>query len=367
MKKIKVFLQSPWKFTDSPYYLYLRQNPPEGIEYMNAQNFNLIQNKKKLALMNLIKVNGKRLVNIFASFLPNAHLTKTNKEYDLIHCAHCLSRNKSPWICDTEWVGQFWIAGNYDKHPSKRFVKKYLHSKYCKKIVAWTEWSKKGIVENFPEIESKVELVYPAIPPKKFKKIKSDKIRLLFSSRRFYFKGGLYALEVIDKLTKKYDNVEGTIISDVPENIYKKYSKNKKIKFERLVPQEKLFNEIYPSTDIFVYPSFTDTFGFQITEAMVFGIPVVAAGGHSRRELIEEGKTGFVVDEPASFPKDYLENLDQKKVLNDLIEKTSEIIENKDLREQMSQNCIKLFQKDGKFSINKRNQAFKKIYESAII
>ena len=62
----------------------------------------------------------------------------------------------------------------------------------------------------------------------------------------------------IDKLTKKYNDVMGIIISDVPKEIFKKYQENKKIKFLGLIPQEKLFNEIYPSSDIFLYPSFSD-------------------------------------------------------------------------------------------------------------
>ncbi len=366
MKKIKIYLQSPWKFTDSPYYLYLRQNPPKGIEYINAEDFNLIQNQKKMKFMHFIKLHGKKIINLFASYLPNGHVTKTPKQYDLIHCAHCLSKNKSPWICDTEWVGQFWIAGKFDKHPSKIFVKKYLNSKYCKKILAWTEWSKKGIVKEFPGVKNKVEVIYPGIPEQQFQKTKSSKIRLLFASRRFCFKGGLYALEVIDRLTKKYNNVEGTIISEVPKEIFNKYKSNPKIKFRGMIPQKELFEKIYPSTDILVYPSFTDTFGFQITEAMAFGIPVVAVGGHSRKELIEDGKTGFVVDNPFGdyVKNEFLENIN-KKVVNNLTEKTSEIIKNPKLREQMSKDCIKLFEKNGKFSIEKRNQALQKIYKKS--
>jgi len=48
MDKIKVFLQSPWEYIDSPYYKYLRERHPGDIEYVNAGNFGLIQNKSKL-------------------------------------------------------------------------------------------------------------------------------------------------------------------------------------------------------------------------------------------------------------------------------------------------------------------------------
>ena len=33
---MKVHLQYPWRFSDSPYYKYLITDPPQGIEYLNA-------------------------------------------------------------------------------------------------------------------------------------------------------------------------------------------------------------------------------------------------------------------------------------------------------------------------------------------
>jgi len=36
-KPIKVYLQYPWKFPDSPYYKYLIESPPKGISFQNIQ------------------------------------------------------------------------------------------------------------------------------------------------------------------------------------------------------------------------------------------------------------------------------------------------------------------------------------------
>ena len=95
---------------------------------------------------------------MFSIPLPNAHLTRSSEKYDLIHCAHCLSLNKQPWVTDTEWVGQFWIAANFDEHPKRYLVKRILENKNCKKIMAWTKWAADGIIEEFPEIAEKVPI-----------------------------------------------------------------------------------------------------------------------------------------------------------------------------------------------------------------
>jgi len=361
MESIKVYLQSPWKNTDSPYYLYLRETPPRGIEYVNAKEFKLIQSKSQLKKNNKIKSLIKKGIRNFFPNLPNAHFTKNSEKYDLIHCAHCLSLNQKNWISDIEYVNQFWAAGRVQ---NKRRVIKLVNSKYCKRIIAWTRWSYDSIIKEIPEIKNKVEILYPGIPEQKFKKIKSDKIILLFSARRFYFKGGLHALEVIDRLTKKYKEVEGIIVSDVPAEVLERYSGNEKIKFLGLVPQKELFEKVYPQADIFVYPSYTDTFGFQLTEALSFGLPVVTVGGHSRKEIISEGKTGFVIDEPEKWNTKDLEEL-KLPCIEDIERKTELLIKNKKLRNKMSKNCLKEI-KNGKFSIKKRNKKLKQIYGEAM-
>ena len=132
------------------------------------------------------------------------------------------------------------------------------------------------------------------------------------------------------------------------------------------MPQEKLFKEIYPATDILVYPSYTDTFGFTLTEAMSFGIPIVTVGGHSRKEIVEQGKIGYVIEESKKFNLKYLEELRTLRPIIDEIEKKVEhLIKNKKLREKMSRNGIKEI-KSGKFSIEKRNKKFVEVYKEAL-
>lgn len=367
--KIKIYLQKPWRFSeDSPYYKHLLEHPPNGIEYINPKKFDFAQSKNKIKILNFAKQNLRKLIRKFSPSLPNTHHTKNAEKYDLIHCTRCLSKNKKPWVADIEFVGQFWISRPNEKYPYKEIVRNYLLSPYCKKILAWTEWTKKGILEQFPEIKEKVEVVYPAIPTQKFEKIKTGKTILLFVSRRFYFKGGLYAIEVMDRIIKKNKNVEGWIVSDTPEEVIKKYSKNKKIKFLGLKSQKELFEKIYPAADILIYPSFTDTFGFAILEAMSSGLPVISVEGHSRKDLIEDGKNGFVVKTGLGdiISMNMLITLSGKeKIINELCEKTSRIIKNKRLREKMSKECIKVI-KEGKFSIRSRNNKIRKIYLEAM-
>ena len=357
---MKVYLQYPWRFPDSPYYKSLIENPPTNIEFENVSNQKgVITNKKFFWISNFLKRNIRRFTNTFRFTLPNAHLTPSG-DYSLIHCAHCLSKNvNESWIADIESPWQLYVGDKTDSAKMK--VEEILYRKNCKMILPWTKATMNELLEDFPNLKGKMEVLYPAIPEKKFNKKKKKEINLIFSGRYFFRKGGLHALEAINELTKKYNNVYGIINSEVPSEIMEKYSGNKKIRFYSLMPQEKLFN-LYSQSDIMVYPGYSDSFGFAYLEAMSFGIPVVTVDGYARRELIEDGKTGFIIKRKVNLNP----NKPDKEISKQISEKASLLIENRKLLKNMSRNCLKEI-KSGKFSVKERNRRLKNIYEGALV
>jgi|TARA_Y100000310_G_scaffold263274_1_gene273423 glycosyltransferase involved in cell wall biosynthesis len=386
MKKIKVYLQYPWNVSDSQYYKSMIKNPPEEIEYLpKNQKAGTIINKKRLIINNL-KENLRRFIEFFDLPIVNSHNTNYFGDFDIIHYAHCLSKENTgkPWIADFESVWQMWISGRDTKIGRKR-VKKILGNKNCKKVLAWTDSAKDEIIKIFPEIKDKVEVVGFGQPIQKFKKIKKKNISLLFIGRYFEWKGGVHAVEAMDKLTKKYENVDAIVISKTPKKILKKYSNNKKIKFFELISHEKLIKEIFPSSDIMIYPGYSDTFGFIFPESLSFGIPVVTIDGVARKDLIEDKKTGIVIEskkrpgfeEICLSKSKIVDKLIEKrpsfeeicssksKIVDKLIEETSKLIENKKLREKMSKNCL-MEVKNGRFSIEEKNKKLRKIYEEGL-
>ena len=369
MKKTKVYLQYPWKFPDSPYYRYLMENPPKGIEYLNAKRQKgPITSRKRFFAANLAKNFLRFGIDNFPIPMPNVHRTRTREKYDLIHCAHSLSSNKTPWVADFESAWQFWISIR-KFGPGRKAVARILLNENCKKIMPWTEEIKKDIIRLFPnkEIRGKIEVVNPAVPL--FKKMKKrGKLKIVFISRYFWIKGGLVALETLKKIKKKYD-ADIVFISDVPEKIREKYEG---IKFTGLLPQKDSLRHLGES-DIFFYPSFVDTFGFSLLESMSFGVPIITVntgGTKNCKEIVQDGKTGFVVDFPyykgnEIYKKCLSIGNPEKKLIELLVKKISLLIENKALRKKMSENCRKVI-KEGKFSVKVRNEKMRKIYEDAL-
>jgi len=348
--------------------------PPSGIQYTIPGSVTQSKSKK----VDHIK---KRLFSAYVHYLKKPHEIYVNTgKTDLIHaCSGILIKNKFPWVIDTEHVSSFvgFEAGRLDRIKHK--VERMLASDYCKKIMPWSEAGRKSIVNGLDtrKFKDKIEVVYPAMNLPVVKKKKHDDLNLLFVSVRFFTKGGREILEAYDKLTKKYD-FKLNIISDVPADLRNKYKTDDNINFYKPnIPRKKLLDDFYSTTDIFVLPSYMDTFGMVFLEAMSYKMPVITTNAFAIPEIL--GKSGLFVnidrfswygrnylfawDSWEKFSK-YCETGKKPDVVKELIKHTSTLIENKSLRERMGRMGRKEVE-SGKFSIKARNSKLKKIYEEA--
>lgn len=98
---------------------------------------------------------------------------------------------------------------------------------------------------------------------------------------------------------------------------------------------------IYASSDVFVFPSVTETFGNVILESFASGLPVIAANTGGPADIIQNGITGLLVE-----PKDAGDMLLKVKQLFDQPKMKSAIVQNA-RKYAESQNwddlCIELF------------------------
>jgi len=362
---MKVQLQYPWKFSDSPYYKYLTINPPEGIEYLNVPSEGVITSKKKFSLMSKVK-GVLRSVLKFVK-IPNLTITKKG-DYDLIHCCHCLSLNNNPWVVDVEHYWNFSSSGeiSYSDTGMKR-IKKSLKKPNCKKILAWSNDCKRTIIEAMKdkEIEKKIEVVYPAIQIPKGIYLPREEINLLFVGRYFYGKGGHHALKIFDRLTQLFPEIKCVVVSNVPSDIKTQYMTNKQIKIYDIMSQEKLF-KLYEKSSIFFYPGYSDTFGFALLEAMSFGLPIVTAEGFAKREIVESGHTGVIIPTgDVNWINGVPRFENEEMLLKNFINVLTSMIKLKNIRQRMGENAYNEIN-SGKFSIQHRNEQLKRIYAEAL-
>lgn len=92
----------------------------------------------------------------------------------------------------------------------------------------------------------------------------------------------------------------------------KEKSIDKKFIFTGFV-EDDILHEFYGAGDVFAFPSYFDTQGLSMIEAMACGVPCVAAKDSAAGEFIKEGISGFLFSSPMDFPEKIIQGIEKSK------------------------------------------------------
>lgn len=176
---------------------------------------------------------------------------------------------------------------------------------------------------------------------------------ILFVGRNFKRKGGFLLLKAFDKLCSRFDDIHLIVKTGIrfPVTVLGRYYDKLKERItwiDHQIPRNEL-NELYRCADIFVLPTLDEPFGLVLLEVMSFRLPVVASNIYAMPEIVEDGKTGFLVPVGNS---------------EELFKKLCCLIESKSLRERMGQEGRNRVERH--FSNEVINQRLKVVYEQSI-
>lgn len=178
-------------------------------------------------------------------------------------------------------------------------------------IVANSQMVKNEIISYYGIPSSKIKVIYNGVDTEKFSpKNQKEKIRLrqlyklptdrkiiLFVGSGFKRKGLLTLLKAMSVL--KNEKYLLLVIGKGNIKKYKRISKNlgilNKVFF---LGTTKEIQKFYTMADLFVLPTIYDPFSNATLEAMASGIPVITTINNGLAELIEEGREGFIIQNP---------------------------------------------------------------------
>ncbi len=414
--------------SDSVHTLYkeLLEIPPEGVEYVFPSSGDGATKKGgPVSIRGRVMgsavfrsvydplmtkcLDGPSLACRLASAVRSPRLmgsseTDWGKGFDLFHSngngmvenIPLIVRNDVRWVVDFEHVGSlFGYWGDWRKRiyrpRAREVLRKQLSSRYCRKLMPWTEAARRTVegVLPFKEVSEKVEVVRLAIrpAPARPKDLPAhDAVRILFTGSvnyggEFWSKGGHEVLESFARLRERYgEAVELVFRCWMPEELSSKYGSLPGMRhIPGALPKDEL-DRLFHGCDIFLFPSH-NTPGMAILEAMRFGLPVVAKDIWANREQVKDGVTGFLVrpsDEvpyclsPGEVPNwsmdggPFLPHMRKRdeRVISDLVSKLSELVESASLRQRMGVEASKVVE-EGEASIGVRNRALRRIYEES--
>lgn len=170
----------------------------------------------------------------------------------------------------------------------KQVFEKYVPKKYRDELYAKTQVIPNGIDDFWFENEPSQEFLAN-------KKIGSP-IKLIYAGRIDKNKNISTTQKAMNILAAKGIQSSLTIVGKIAdENEYEKIMGHANTTYLQAMPKEQLINQ-YRSHDVFVMPSFTETFGLVYAEAMSQGLPVVYSKGQGFDGQFEEGVVGFSAD-----------------------------------------------------------------------
>lgn len=170
---------------------------------------------------------------------------------------------------------------------------------------------------------------------KSLNKINSAVPIILYASKMIHRKRPMDLLKAYEILNKKLpDKAHLVFVGDGPEKKsledYTRLKNIKNVSFVGFKNQTDL-PKFYAIADVFILPSEIEIYGQVVHEAMNFALPIIATDMvGAAYDVITQGKNGYVY---------------KAGDINKLSEHLSNLIENKNLREEMGQNSLKIMDK----------------------
>ena len=175
---------------------------------------------------------------------------------------------------------------------------------------------------------------------RKMVKVTSNKenkhIQILFLSNMIPKKGPMEVLKAAKIVVQKTKNVRFILAGGNP---YPNFTQELKsyIRKNSLDEYVEIFGEVYgskknklfASSDIFVFPTFSEAFGQVIIEAMRAGLPVISTAEGAIPEIVQDGITGYIIN--PIYPNEIADNI-------------LTLIENPEIRIRMGINGKKIFE-----------------------
>lgn len=237
--------------------------------------------------------------------IPNVRL-ESGKGHDLLFTYGCVLFSRKPYCV---YVENGLALYNYDlqiaKHPLARAIVTYaLRQKNCKKIIFMSKAAEKSFYSSVPYSQKTQEIlrgksvqIYPFLETGQGQvKHFSGTLRLLFSGM-FYMKGGTEVLAAFQRIRKLHP-VELTIIAPLQtissEDIQKMKSIDGLTLLDATLEAEEM-NTLYRTHDVFLLPTFRDSYGLVLQEAASWGMPLICTDQFATAEIAIDGCNGFVL------------------------------------------------------------------------
>ncbi len=210
------------------------------------------------------------------------------------------------------------------KHITDFYERTYLIGRYRalggNRFIAIANDTLNYFRQVLPADLQRIDLLHNAIDVKRF--LRKDPAasrrvlsRLVTVGRLVQHKNQQFLIEVVRCLHQAGQLVSLDILGDGPDRhmLEQKVASNKLEQYVKFHGNVERVEDILWESDLYVHGALSEPFGLVFPEAMAAGLPVVAVDGGGNRDIIQNGRNGYIL--PAPTAEQFAEKV--KLLLND--------------------------------------------------
>jgi len=198
--------------------------------------------------------------------------------------------------------------------------KKLVYEGHCRRFIAVSELTRDIFLQEYPVHPDSVSVIHPGVnlsdytgksnarhAARKALNISDDDPVIVFASMNFEIKGLDNIMLALAQLKKHNKSVKLIVAGKGNITKYEKLAKDAQISeniiFTGTVTKDNLI-DLYLAGDLYMMLSRFDTFGMVVLEAMAAGLPVMISSRVGAKDLVEDGKNGFIIPDTSDY--DYI-------------------------------------------------------------
>jgi glycosyltransferase involved in cell wall biosynthesis len=308
--------------------------PPPGVEYDLSGDFHHSARGARCALTTEILLN--QVAHRAAIPDMGFRALALRERYDLVHVhAHpvwlrglgdtplVMSEGSSSAVYLGDYLG--WDEDRLRRgfHRARRIYRalriddRLLATERAFKVYVFSEWARQVNI-RWGADPGKLEVIYPGFStPPLHDREGRERFTFLFLGSDFERKGGYEVVAAFARVAAEIPEARLVIAGSDPsqpnpdrevhswvsaatrERIDRQIAElieTGRLVHHRWVGRERLQDDIFPTADAFVMPTYAEGFGFTNVEAMSFGLPVITSRVGPAAEIVTNGESGLLVD-----------------------------------------------------------------------
>ncbi len=126
--------------------------------------------------------------------------------------------------------------------------------------------------------------------------------RFLFVGTQFEIKGGAALLRAFQKVYKKEPSARLDVVTHLPEKFQTLVESCPGIHVhEASLAREAVHERFMKNADVLVHPTYLDSFGMVVLEALAHGLAIIGTDVYAMREMVRDGENGALLQPPISI------------------------------------------------------------------